>query len=436
VLLLLTFYIFIKEFFMTSLVNNLARCVVIALSIFYGIAVAQPASQPKPKAAVYIKGNPPGRDVLSMAVNTFLIKTGMYQMIAVDAIDNVLAQEHKRQMGGSVSDSEIAKLGRDAGAQYICVVERTELDGISYVTTSIVSVQSKIAEFSDMKELPRGERVINVIERQINAMLGISVAEVPAVYEKTPSTATDAIVPPGNIQVQQGSDALSSNPSVGKPERKPKRKKNNFIIGIGGVFTSDFGGGVAWDEPGRHIELAMPYYGIGTHLFLDLGPINIFIDYYSSGWGKWQSVGVSSDSLPNMSRLSHTNIGVFGKFPTINIKGRVTLFPLYGVEWERYLDDSAAVLKYANGNKYAFDGKDERPDANTLNSVWGKIGGGIDIGDGNPGVVFLRVEALYGIRTTANKFEENYESYFGGSGTSPMPGRGLTVRINLCLGAH
>jgi len=155
-----------------STVKCFVRCTVVLFSLC-GIAAAQPHPE-KPKAAVYIKGNPQGRDVLRMAVNTFLIKTGMYQMIAVDAIDNVLAQEHRRQMGGSVSDNEIATLGRDAGAQYVCVVERTEIDGVSYVTTSMVSVQSKIAEFSDMKELPRGERVINVIERQINAMLGIS----------------------------------------------------------------------------------------------------------------------------------------------------------------------------------------------------------------------------------------------------------------------
>ncbi|GBU20945.1 hypothetical protein R80B4_00832 [Fibrobacteres bacterium R8-0-B4] len=159
---------------MTSFVKHFVKYAV-ALCVLCGIAFAQSQSE-KPKAAVYIKGNPPGRDVLRMAVNTFLVKTGMYQMIAVDAID-LLAQEHIRQRSGSVSDNEIARLGRDAGAQYVCVVERTEIDGVSYVTTSMVSVQSKIAEFSDMKELPRGERVINVIERQINAMLEISSGE-------------------------------------------------------------------------------------------------------------------------------------------------------------------------------------------------------------------------------------------------------------------
>jgi len=143
--------------------------ITLAIGIFCLFAFAQTE---KPKAAVYIKGNPEGRDALRMAVNTFLIKSQKYQMIAVDAID-VVAKEQNRQRGGSVSNEDIALLGRDAGAQYVCVVERSESDGISYVSTSMVSVQSKIAELSEMSELPRGERIIDLIEKQINTMLGI-----------------------------------------------------------------------------------------------------------------------------------------------------------------------------------------------------------------------------------------------------------------------
>jgi hypothetical protein len=195
---------------------------IIALSLFCGIAAAQPYPE-KPKAAVYIKGNPQGRDVLRMAVNTFLIKTDMYQMIAVDAID-LLAQEHVRQRSGSVSDNDIAKLGRDAGAQYVCVVERTELDGISYVTTSMVSVQSKIAEFSDMKELPRGEMVINVIERQINAMLGISSAEEPISESTEQQSLSAASYPYINDQTETGTGKYTSPSSASSSDNRDGRR--------------------------------------------------------------------------------------------------------------------------------------------------------------------------------------------------------------------
>jgi len=148
------------------------------ITLAIGILCLFAFAQTKPKAAVYIMGNPEGRDALRMLVNNFLIKSQKYQMIAVDAID-VVAKEQNRQKSGSVTDGDIALLGRDAGAEYVCVVERTELDGISYVATRMVSVQSKVAELADMTELPRGGKILDVIEWQIGSMLGMQVGPRP-----------------------------------------------------------------------------------------------------------------------------------------------------------------------------------------------------------------------------------------------------------------
>jgi len=158
---------------MTSFIRSFVKCAIV-LCTLCAVALAQP----KPKAAVYIMGNPEGRDALRSAVNTFLIKSGKYQMIAVDAID-IVAQEQKRQMSGAVSDGDIAALGRDAGAQYVCVVQRSELDGVSYVATRMVSVQSKVAELADIVELPPGGKVIEIIQWQIGSMLGMAVGPRP-----------------------------------------------------------------------------------------------------------------------------------------------------------------------------------------------------------------------------------------------------------------
>jgi uncharacterized protein (TIGR02145 family) len=157
---------------------------------------------PRPKAAVYIMGNPQGRDALRMAVNTFLVKSGKYQMIAVDAID-VVAQEQKRQMSGSVSDAQIAKLGYDAGAQYVCVVERTELDGFSYVATRMVSVENKVAEFADMVKLPHGGDIIAFIQWQIGSMLGMAVGPRPAAATSA-YTASASVAPAQSTPAQSG----------------------------------------------------------------------------------------------------------------------------------------------------------------------------------------------------------------------------------------
>jgi hypothetical protein len=162
-----------------SISTALLLAAVMAIGIQTGWAQEQRRdSQPKPKAAVYIMGNPEGRDALRMAVNTFLVKSGKYQMVAVDAID-VVAKEQKRQMSGSVSDGDIAKLGRDAGAEYVCVVERSDFDGYAYVATRMISVQSKVAEFADMVELPQGGKIIDIIQWQIGSMLGMAVGPRP-----------------------------------------------------------------------------------------------------------------------------------------------------------------------------------------------------------------------------------------------------------------
>jgi len=173
---------FMKFFIQHGRALLLAAVAVVTAVIFCGTAFAQN----KPKAAVYIMGNPEGRDALRMAVNTFLVKSGRYQMIAVDAID-LVAQEQQRQMSGSVSDDQIAKLGQDAGAQYVCVVERTELGGYSYVATRMVSVQSKVAEFADMVKLPQGGDIIEFIKWQVGSMLGLAVGAQPNSAAQTSS---------------------------------------------------------------------------------------------------------------------------------------------------------------------------------------------------------------------------------------------------------
>jgi len=200
-----------------------------------GIAFAQTT---KPKAAVYIKGNPEGRDALRMAVNTFLIKSGKYQMIAVDAID-VVAEEQNRQRSGSVSDEDIALLGRDAGAQYVCVVERSESDGISYVSTSMVNVQSKIADLSEMSELPRGEKIINLIERQINSMLGIK----PPLIQEEPPVKAKPTYPIAYSEVNYEDYSVPPEVDNGLDKIKPESNKNIWksigltMLGAGLVYV-------------------------------------------------------------------------------------------------------------------------------------------------------------------------------------------------------
>ncbi|MDR2594200.1 MAG: hypothetical protein LBC87_05455 [Fibromonadaceae bacterium] len=177
------------------------------ITLAIGILCLLAFAQAKPKAAVYIMGNPEGRDALRMAVNNFLIKSQKYQMIAVDALD-VVAKEQNRQNSGSVTDGDIALLGRDAGAQYVCVVERSELDGISYVATRMVSVQSKVAELADMTELPKGGKIVELIEWQIGSMLGMPVGPRPGKATATAQAVSAQPVYTAQVQTQPAAPSI------------------------------------------------------------------------------------------------------------------------------------------------------------------------------------------------------------------------------------
>jgi hypothetical protein len=112
-------------------------------------------------------------------------------------------------------------LGYDAGAQYVCVVERTELDGFSYVATRMVSVESKVAEFADMVKLPHGGDIIEFIQWQIGSMLGMAVGPRPTPTAAAPANISPANAAPaqatpaqgGTIPTQQGGTSPSANAS-------------------------------------------------------------------------------------------------------------------------------------------------------------------------------------------------------------------------------
>jgi uncharacterized protein (TIGR02145 family) len=167
-----------------------------------------------------------------MAVNTFLVKSGKYQMVAVDAID-VVAQEQKRQMSGSVSDAQIAKLGYDAGAQYVCVVERTELDGFSYVATRMVSVENKVAEFADMVKLPHGGDIIEFIQWQIGSMLGMAVGPRPAAAASAyTAPANTASAQPAPVQGGATSAQNGTTPTQGVTSPDTKTSASGKYITV------------------------------------------------------------------------------------------------------------------------------------------------------------------------------------------------------------
>jgi len=206
------------------------------------------------------------------------------------------------------------------------------------------------------------------------------------------------------------------------PEPKPKLE-NWISFGVGGVFTSDFGGGVRW--PGA--QTAMPNLGGGGYVYIDAVYAEFFAGYVWTA-GRWESGAASGrDNLPDMRR-SNLNIGALAKYPFE--AGGARLFPLLGIEYEA---SASGGLKYDDGYEYPFDGKFEGNsgpiDANTLRSLWYKFGGGVDVGLGRE--AYFRAELLYGIRT-ASAFEKDcrvlYRENVAKHDMKTRLGHGLTLK--------
>lgn len=283
-----------------SFVKSIVKSAVV-LCVLCGIAFAQSV---KPKAAVYIMGNPEGRDALRSAVNTFLIKSGKYQMIAVDAID-VVAQEQRRQMSGAVSDGDIAALGRDAGAQYVCVVQRSELDGISYVATRMVSVQSKVAEMADIVELPYGGKIIDIIQWQIGSMLGMPVGPRPTgAGGSGASTVRPAYTPPPP-PIQNANAQVDKNEPL-----------TQGIIAPGGSLADK----LIWlqrsaDSHNTYVVVVNADERIAPHTFEYRGAINITVAIRGDGANRivrLQSHGTLFTVNTNVTLILENNITLQG----------------------------------------------------------------------------------------------------------------------------
>jgi len=154
---------------------------VILTGAFLGTAVAQRLRTGLPVAAVYIMGNPEGRDVIASAVFTFLEQSGKYEMVEIDASD-LMDREQMRQ--SKLTDAQIADWYKEAKADYVCVVQISELDRTSYVSTRMVDVKTRIAKGTAMKDVPPRVRLLDFIKAQVDEML----SKVESQYQPPPQS--------------------------------------------------------------------------------------------------------------------------------------------------------------------------------------------------------------------------------------------------------
>ena len=111
------------------------------------IAPSQAQNQ-KLKLAVYATGNVDAlfKNIAQNNASTELVGSGRYQMIERSTeFLSMIAKEHDYTRTGSVDDNQIAELGKQYGAQCICVVDITHIETYLYVAVRMVDVVSGTA---------------------------------------------------------------------------------------------------------------------------------------------------------------------------------------------------------------------------------------------------------------------------------------------------
>ena len=350
------------------------------------VATAQEEPESQPNIAVYVTGDVPDNEKKALGTHILaaLVNSGRYN--GIERTDIFLAEIDKEQIAqrnGAIDDRQISKLGRQFGVKFVCIADITPALGAFQVSARIVNVETAEVAF-------------------------IGQAASPLATMDDLTTVSDKVV-----------RRMFNQPEPPEKESLFRKPIIEISVGAGGIIAGGYGGGMAWPDGSR---VKMPYTAVGVYLFFDAVYAEMFFGYIS-GNGKWESPNVADpQNLPNMPR-TYINAGLFAKYP-FSFFERIKLFPLLGLDYEMSI---SGKLKYANSDDYVFDGANDHPEANSLSSLWFKLGGGIDFDMGK--TVYLRSELIYGLRA-ANSFEHFCADRLQ-SETWAEFGQGVAVKIGV-----
>jgi formylglycine-generating enzyme required for sulfatase activity len=123
----------------------------------------------KKTVAVYVTGGQEegANDMLSASLKEAITKSKDY--VAVERTASFLQQlrkEQKYQRSGNVDDSDIARLGRESGAKYVCVAEMMPVSGGDFITARLIGVEnaSVVATADGADKITNLETLMHVSE--------------------------------------------------------------------------------------------------------------------------------------------------------------------------------------------------------------------------------------------------------------------------------
>lgn len=163
------------------------RLLILLLSVFSLTISAQ-----QKKVAVYVTGNDPINDIIGSRLVDGIAKSGKY--IAIERTASFLSElskEQNYQSTGAVDDSEISRLGKQFGVDYVCVASAFDVWGCEkYISTRLIDVESAevVVSSSSNGAIANSSQLISVLNTLSDGLLSsfeqskISTAKKVAVY--------------------------------------------------------------------------------------------------------------------------------------------------------------------------------------------------------------------------------------------------------------
>ena len=145
------------------------------------------------KVAVYVTGNDLINNILGNRLVDGIAKSGKY--IAIERTASFLTElskEHNYQRTGYVDDSEISRLGKQFGVQYVCVATVFNIWNEKYISTRLIDVETAevTSTSSSNGSIVNTSQLISVLNELSTGLLAslemskLSTAKKVAVYVK------------------------------------------------------------------------------------------------------------------------------------------------------------------------------------------------------------------------------------------------------------
>lgn len=112
--------------------------------IFCSLTISGQQENSKPRIAVYMTGNDAINEIVANKLMSDLLKSGKYQPIerSGDFLAAV-SKEHSFERNGTVDDDEIARLGKQFGLKFVCVVSIVDVwQNEKYISAHIIDVNT------------------------------------------------------------------------------------------------------------------------------------------------------------------------------------------------------------------------------------------------------------------------------------------------------